>query len=178
MSIAAIPFDHLVKGKRSAQYKLYNLYAPKMYAICLRYASCREEAEDIVQEGFIKVFRNLRQFSGQGSFEGWMRRIFINTAIGHLRKRMFMEPIDSLDNDTPRITGTSGYDRLAYADLVKMIGRLSEGYRTIFNLYVIEGFSHKEIAGILNITESTSKSQLSRARIILQKSLMNIGIAA
>ena len=107
-----------------------------------------------------------------------MRRIFINTAIEYLRKRKFDELLGDSDGLEIKVSGSSGYDTLAHADLQKMIMSLSDGYRTIFNMYVVEGFSHREIANILNITESTSKSQLSRAKIILQKSLSRLGIAA
>lgn len=170
--------ESLKRGNRKAQHKLYELFAPRMLSLCLRYTSCKEEAKDLVQEGFIKVFRYLDQYTGQGNFEGWMRRIFINTSIEYLRKRIFVERLGDSDSHELKVTESSGYDTLAHADLVKMIQNLSEGYRTIFNLYVMEGFSHKEIADILNITESTSKSQLSRAKVILQKSLSKVGIAA
>lgn len=173
-----IQLDSLKNGNRKAQHKLYEIFAPKMHALCLRYTSSKEEAEDLVQEGFIKVFRYLHQYTGQGNFEGWMRRIFINTAIEYLRKRIFVERLGDSDGLEIKVSGSSGYDTLAHADLQKIIMSLSDGYRTIFNMYVVEGFSHREIARLLNITESTSKSQLSRAKIILQKSLSRIGIAA
>lgn len=173
-----IQLDSLKNGNPKAQHKLYEIFAPKMLSLCLGYTSCKEEAEDLVQEGFIKVFKYLHQFTGQGNFEGWMRRIFINTAIEFLRKRIFVERLGDSDGLEIKVPGSSGYDTLAHADLQKMIMSLSDGYRTIFNMYVVEGFSHREIANILNITESTSKSQLSRAKIILQKSLSRIGIAA
>ena len=176
--INPLQLDSLKNGNAKAQHKLYEIFAPKMYSLCLRYTSSREEAEDLVQEGFIKVFKYLHQYTGQGNFEGWMRRIFINTAIEFLRKRIFVEHLGDSNGHELKVSGVSGYDSLAHADLQKMIQSLSDGYRTIFNLYVIEGFSHREIANILNITESTSKSQLSRAKIILQKSLSKVGIAA
>jgi RNA polymerase sigma-70 factor (ECF subfamily) len=175
----ALPqIESLKKGNRKAQHRLYNMYAPKMFSLCLRYTSIREEAEDIVQEGFIKVFRHLEQFTGQGNFEGWMRRIFINTAIEFLRKRTFLERIAEGEGHEIKENGASGYDSLVHADVEKMISTLSDGYRTVFKMYVVEGYSHREIANILNITESTSKSQLSRAKIILQKTLTRLGIAA
>lgn len=177
-SISSSHIDSLIKGNRKAQHTLYNLFAPKMLALCSRYTSCREEAEDIVQEGFIKVFRYLHQYTGQGNFEGWMRRIFINTAIEFLRKRIYVERIGEGEGHEIKETSASGYDSLAHADVEKIIHSLSDGYRTIFKMYVLEGYSHREIADLLNITESTSKSQLSRAKIILQKSLTRVGIAA
>lgn len=170
--------ENLKNGNRKAQQKLYTLFAPKMLALCQRYASSYQEAEDIVQEGFIKVFRNLHQYTGQGNFEGWMRRIFINTAIEFIRKRTYLERFGETETHEICTTGISGYDTLVHADVERMIGTLSDGYRTIFNMYVVEGYSHREIADMLNITESTSKSQLSRAKIILQKTLTKVGIAA
>lgn len=177
-SINSYYLENLKRGNRVAQLKFYESFAPKMLSLCMRYTNNREEAEDVLQEGFIKVFKFLHQFTGQGNFEGWMRRIFINTSIENIRKRIFFEQIGETNNNDVKVSGTSGYDSLAHADLLKIIESLSEGYRTIFNLYVVEGFSHREIANILNITESTSKSQLSRAKGILQRSLSRVGIAA
>jgi len=177
-TVYPIQIEILRSGNPQAQHKLYEIFAPKMLSLCMRYTSSKEEAEDLVQEGFIKVFKYLHQYSGQGNFEGWMRRIFINTAIEYLRKRIFVERLGDSDGLEIKVSESSGYDCLAHADLQKMIMNLSDGYRTIFNMYVVEGFSHREIAKILNITESTSKSQLSRAKIILQKSLSKVGIAA
>lgn len=170
--------ENLKCGNRKAQQKLYNTFAPKMFSLCLRYTTDRDEAQDIIQEGFIKVFRYLHQYTGQGNFEGWMRRIFINTAIEFLRKRVYVERIGESDGLDIKENGISGYDTLAHADLEKVIHSLSDGYRTIFKMYVVDGYSHREIADMLNITESTSKSQLSRAKIILQKTLAKVGIAA
>jgi RNA polymerase sigma-70 factor (ECF subfamily) len=170
--------ENLKSGNRKAQHKLYNLFAPKMISLCLRYTSDRDEAQDIVQEGFIKVFRYLHQYTGQGNFEGWMRRIFINTAIEFLRKRVYVERIGDSGGIEIKENSVSGYDALAHADVERVIHSLSDGYRTIFKMYVVDGYSHREIADILNITESTSKSQLSRAKIILQKTLAKVGIAA
>jgi RNA polymerase sigma-70 factor (ECF subfamily) len=170
--------ENLKSGNNKAQHKLYNLFAPKMFSLCLRYTTDRDEAQDIVQEGFIKVFRYLHQYTGQGNFEGWMRRIFINTAIEFLRKRVYVERIGESEGIEIRETGISGYDTLAHADVERVIHSLSDGYRTIFKMYVVDGYSHREIADMLNITESTSKSQLSRAKIILQKTLAKVGIAA
>jgi len=177
-SISLQHLENVKTGNRKAQQKLYNLFAPKMFSLCLRYTSSREEAEDIVQEGFIKVFRYLHQYTGQGNFEGWMRRIFINTAIEFIRKRVYVERIGEDGGLEIKEAGITGYDSLAQADLEKYIHSLSDGYRTIFKMYVLDGYSHREIADMLNITESTSKSQLSRAKVILQKTLTKVGIAA
>ncbi len=158
-----------IVGDRTAQQTLYGRYSPKMFAICLRYAKDYHSAEDILQEGFIKVFRYISNFRREGSFEGWMRRIFVNTAIEHLRKAVSLYSIVD-DEDKPMdILDESVFDQLDYQDLLNMVQSLSPGYRTVFNLYVVEGYSHKEIAKLLNISEGTSKSQLARARVLLQK---------
>lgn len=162
-----------VVGDRTAQQTLYSRYSPKMFAICLRYAKDYHSAEDILQEGFIKVFRYISNFRREGSFEGWMRRIFVNTAIEHLRKAVSLYSIVD-DEDKPMdIVDESSFDDLDYQDLLGMVQSLSPGYRTVFNLYVVEGYSHKEIAKLLNISEGTSKSQLARARTILQKKVQS-----
>jgi RNA polymerase sigma factor (sigma-70 family) len=173
-NISSIHLDSLRKGTPDAQRRLYDQYAPKMFALCLRYASSTEEAEDLLQEGFIKIFFSLHQYRGIGSFEGWMRKIFINKAIERFNKKhLYTSEIN--DRETQSLfcetANSSGFDNLALKDMLNLIQSLSHGYRTVFNLYVIEGFSHSEIAKMLNISESTSKSQLSRAKTILQKIL-------
>ncbi len=158
-----------VIGDRNAQKALYDKYSQKMFGVCLRYAKDYHSAEDVLQEGFIKVFKYIGKFRREGSFEGWLRRIFINTSIEFLRKSVSMYSIVD-DEDKPiDIIDENIFDQLDHQDLLNMIQSLSPGYRTIFNLYVIEGYSHKEIAKVLNINEGTSKSQLARARMILQK---------
>jgi len=159
---------HCKKGRRSAQLKMYNYFSQKMFGICLRYAKDYHSAEDILQEGFIKIYKNLNKFRGEGSFEGWVRRIFVNTAIEHYRKSVNMYPLLEIDNTDRDVISTNALDMLAEQDIVDMIQTLSPGYRTVFNLYVIEGFPHKEIAKMLDISEGTSKSQLARARYLLQ----------
>ena len=161
-----------VVGDRTAQQTLYSRYSPKMFAICLRYAKDYHSAEDILQEGFIKVFRYISNFRREGSFEGWMRRIFVNTAIEHLRKAVSLYSIVD-DEDKPMdIVDESSFDDLDYQDLLGMVQSLSPGYRTVFNLYVVEGYKHHEIAEMLNISDGTSKSQLSKAKSVL-KELVN-----
>lgn len=157
-----------IQGNRTAQRELYNRFAPKMYGICLRYAANAEEAEDILQEGFIKVFRKVSSFRREGSFEGWIRRIFVNTAIEQYRKRMYLQPITEHEETTVEGKYLSVLDSLAERDIIKLVQQLSPGYRTVFNMYVVEGYSHKQIAEHLGISEGTSKSQLSRAKQILQ----------
>lgn len=152
------------------QQELYNRFAGKMYAVCLRYANNPDDAQDLLQEGFIKVFRNLHRFRAEGSFEGWIRRVFINSSIEHLRKKSVqMSKVTDKEEDTIEDADISALDSLAEKDIINLIQELSPGYRAVFNLYVIEGYSHKEIGEQLGISEGTSKSQLARARSILQK---------
>ena len=158
-----------IEGNRQMQEELYRRFSPKMYAVCLRYASNTEEAQDILQEGFIKVFRKLESFRGDGSFEGWVRRIFVNTAIEQFRRRRYLQPISEKEENTIEGKNVSALDGLAEKDILALIQQLSPGYRTVFNMYVIEGYSHKEIGEMLGISEGTSKSQLSRAKVILQE---------
>lgn len=156
-------------NNREAQYKLYQLLSGKMFAVCLRYAKHREAAEDLLQEGFVKVFTNIDKFRGEGSFEGWVRRIIVNTAVEHYRKSTKMYPMVNVDDVNKDIPWTDTGDELELEDLMNMINKLSHGYKTIFNLYVVEGYSHKEIGEMLEISEGTSKSQLARARYLLME---------
>lgn len=158
-----------LRGDRRMQRELYNRFAPKMYGVCLRYAANAEEAEDVLQEGFIKVFKKIGSFRSEGSFEGWIRRVFVNTAIEQYRKKIYLQPITDREEDTVEGNYLSVLDSLAERDIIKLVQQLSPGYRTVFNMYVVEGYSHKQIAAELGISEGTSKSQLSRAKQILQE---------
>ncbi|MFM2138981.1 MAG: hypothetical protein RJA57_1288 [Bacteroidota bacterium] len=166
------PENDLIKGclngDRRMQEELYNRYAPRMYAVCLRYAAQSEDAVDILQEGFVKVFKKLDSYRGDGSFEGWMRRIFVNTAIEQFRRRRYLMPVTEKEEHTLEAAYPSALDDLSAKDILALVRELSPGYRTVFNLYVVEGYSHREIADMLGISEGTSKSQLSRAKAILQ----------
>ncbi|MBL7736071.1 MAG: sigma-70 family RNA polymerase sigma factor [Chitinophagaceae bacterium] len=154
------------------QEELYNRFAGKMYAVCLRYSNNSDDAQDLLQEGFIKVYRNLHRFRAEGSFEGWIRRIFVNSSIEHFRKKSLLAvKVSEKEENEIENDDISALDALAERDIIRLIQELSPGYRTIFNLYVVEGYSHKEIAEMLNISEGTSKSQLARARGILQKKI-------
>lgn len=157
-----------IDGDRRMQEELYRRFSPKMYAVCLRYASNADEAQDILQDGFIKVFKKLDSFRGDGSFEGWVRRIFVNTAIEHFRRKKYMQPVTEKEENTIEGKYVSVLDDLAEQDILELVLQLSPGYRTVFNMYVVEGYSHKEIGEMLGISEGTSKSQLSRAKAILQ----------
>lgn len=151
------------------QEELYKRFAPKMYAVCLRYSNNAENAQDLLQEGFIKIFRNLNRFRGDGSFEGWIRRIFVNTSIEYFRKKTNLFSITEKEDLVVEDSSLNALDRLAEKDIILLVQELSPGYRTVFNLYAIEGYSHKEIGTMLNINEGTSKSQLARAKSILKK---------
>lgn len=162
------------RQERRFQEALYKLYASKMYAVCLRYADNSHYAEDILQEGFIKVFNNISKFREEGSFEGWIRRIMVNTAIEFIRKtaayakELVIEKVWNIKDDFDVI------DKLCADDLMKIIQSLPAGYRTVFNLYAIEGYTHKDISVMLGISEGTSKSQLARARYLLQSKLQGV----
>ena len=166
------------KGDRKCQQLLYNMFSAKMFGVCLRYANEYNAAQDLLQEGFVKVFKNIEKFRGEGSFEGWVRRIFVNTAIEHYRKQVNLYALHDTDVKSYEFYEESALDVLKHEDVLKMIQKLSDGYRTVFNLYVIEGYSHKEIGETMGISEGTSKSQLARARYLLQKMITeNSGIA-
>ncbi|MEP0985517.1 sigma-70 family RNA polymerase sigma factor [Ekhidna sp.] len=162
------------KGKSSAQRSLYDRLAPKMLGVCLRYIRDREEAEHVMIGGIVKVFEKLDQFKSEGSFEGWVRRIIVNDCLMYIRKNRNMSLQTEIENvsNSPNLSVME--DALDQADLLKMIGELPVGYRTVFNLYAIEGYSHAEIAKQLDINENTSKSQLSRARKWLQARLAEL----
>ncbi len=157
-----------IEGDRRMQEELYRRFSPRMYAVCLRYAGNAEEAEDILQEGFIKIFKKLDSFRGEGSFEGWVRRIFVNTAIEHFRRKRYLQPVTEKEENSIEGKSLSALDDLAEKDILALVRQLSPGYRTVFNMYVVEGYTHKEIGDMLGISEGTSKSQLSRAKVILQ----------
>ena len=158
-----------IAGNRRMQEQLYQRFSSRMYAVCLRYAGNAEEAEDILQEGFIKIFKKLDSFRSEGSFEGWIRRIFVNTAIEHFRRKRYLQPVTEKEENTIEGKYISVLDELAEQDILSLVQNLSPGYRTVFNMYVVEGYTHKEIADLLGISEGTSKSQLSRAKVILQE---------
>jgi RNA polymerase sigma factor (sigma-70 family) len=159
-----------MEGDRRMQKLLYDQFSSKMYAVCLRYMGNSDDAQDILQEGFIKVFRNLEKFRGDGSFEGWMRRIFVNTAIEQIRKRKTDLSLTEKE-EVIELKAVSALDNINEKDLLQIVSELSPGYRTVFNMYVVEGFNHKEISETLGISEGTSKSQLARARMILQEKI-------
>jgi RNA polymerase sigma-70 factor, ECF subfamily len=161
------------KRQRQAQRELYNWLAPKMLALCIRYIKDVNEAESVMITGFMKVLDKIDQFSGEGNFEGWVRRIMVNESLLYIRKNkgMYIEvDIEYADNE-PNYALAS--ENLEVDDLVNLINGLPIGYRTVFNMFAIEGYSHKEIGVTLSISENTSKSQLSRARKMLQKQIID-----
>lgn len=160
------------KHDGQAQKELYDKYAPKMLAVCSRYIREPDQAEDVMISAFVKIFERIDQYKGEGSFEGWIRRIMVNESLTYIRrnKSMYLEvDIEHADRE-PDYCGLD--NQLEADDLLKLIQQLPVGYRTVFNLYAIEGYSHKEIAEQLGVSENTSKSQLSRARTLLQKQLL------
>lgn len=164
-----------LRGEKPAQRKLFDRLSPKMFALCLRYMGERGAAEDVLQDGFVTLFSKLESYSANGSFEGWARKIFVNTALMSLRRTdalKLSEPLDTVMNmGGPQL---SQIRELGYKELLKLIATLPASYRTVFNMFVIEGFSHKEIAEALGITEALSRSHLYRARMILQEKIKEL----
>lgn len=161
--------ESLKKGNRKAQKEVFDLLAPLMFSVCLRYSGNRETAEDILQDGFVTLFSKIDSYKGDGSFEGWARKIFVNTALMELRKKDALKMSEELDSARSLSAPTSSQiEDIGYKELMELIAGLPAGFRTVFNMYVIEGYSHKEIAETLGITEVTSRSQLNRARAWLQ----------
>lgn len=160
------------KGDRAAQRALYDRLAPRMFPICIRYAGDREVAQDILQDGFVTLFMKLDDFKGEGSFEGWARRIFVTTALMYLRKKDALKMSDELDTVRGMKAETvTQIQSLGYKELMELIMTLPPGFRTVFNMYAVEGYSHKEISDMLGISETTSRTQLSRARTWLQNKI-------
>ena len=163
-----------ISGNQLAQKQLYDRFSSKMYAICLQYSKDSEEAKDILQDGFIKVFQKLKQFSGKGSFEGWLRRVFVNSALEKYRNKIVNLSIDDKFDIPAGGAHENIIAELSAMELLRIIQDLSPQYRLVFNLYAIEGYTHKEISKLLNISEGTSKSNLSRARSILQDNVTKL----
>ncbi|WP_316750831.1 RNA polymerase sigma factor [Pedobacter gandavensis] len=161
-------------GTRKMQEALYQQTSSKMLVLCMRYAKDRMEAEDVLQMGFIKIFQKISEYRGDGSFEGWMRRVMVNTAIESYRKNLRSLSVVPIEDAYEQPCTGFDFSRLGMQDLLKLIQKLSDGYRMVFNMYIIEGYSHKEIAAILGISEGASKSQLSRARAILREEIIKM----
>jgi RNA polymerase sigma-70 factor (ECF subfamily) len=162
----------LLRNDKKAQEAFYQQLAPKMYGVCLRFALDKDDAADILQDGFIRVFVHLKDFRGEGSLEGWVRRTIVNTAINYYNKRIKQGVKTDLDQvKETNQTRSLVVENMSTCELLNMVNELPDGYRTVFNLNIIEGYTHKEIGEMLGISENTSKSQLSRARASLQKRL-------
>lgn len=168
MSVSADILEGCRKGKSEFQEKLYRILTPKLFPVCLRYASCRNEAEDWMQDAWIKIFSKLADFRNEGSFEGWTRRVTVTTCLENLRKKSILFE----QTELARLPHTSEDNHvlasLSAAELTQVIQNLPPGYRAVFNLFVMEEFSHEEIAVRLGISVGTSKSQLARARQLLK----------
>ncbi len=170
MGAAEINTDIYLHNDTRSHELIYRHFAPKMYGICLRFAGNEMEADDILQEGFIKVITKIKDFRNEGSFEGWIRRTIVNTAINYYRRNLRYTKFQDIDDlEIPGSNDESIFDKLSREELVRLVQELPNGYRTVFNLNVIEGYTHKEIGQMLNISDNTSKSQLTRARSILQR---------
>ncbi|MDR2917729.1 MAG: sigma-70 family RNA polymerase sigma factor [Tannerella sp.] len=162
-----------VRGESWARKKVYEMYAPTMMSLCIRYVGDRETARDLLQDGFIKVFTKINTYSNKGVFAGWMHRVFVTTALEYLRKTdALRSAVDIADyNEQLKDVDVSVLDQLSADDLMNCVNKLPPGYRAVFNMYAIEGFSHNEIAEALGISVATSKTQFLRARNSLQKSV-------
>ena len=163
------------QGDRRAQKQLFDLLAPKMYPVCLRYMANRESAQDVLQEGFITLFSRLDAYSGTGSFEGWARKIFVNSALMQLRKTDALKVSDDIEEVRSLASeAVTPVQNLGYKEIMELIGRLPASLRTVFNLYVIEGYTHKDIADIMGVEVATSRSKLQRARVELQEMIKEL----
>lgn len=163
-----------VKGDRKAQRAIFDMFSGKMYYVCLRYAIDESEAQDMLQEGFIRLFKHLNGFKGEGSFEGWARRIFVHTAIKYYHKMRKHNGAVDLNQVYDHSIDATVIDSMSQQEVLALVKRLPEGYQIVFNMYAIEGYSHKDIASKLNIKESTSRSQLVKARKLLQTQITQL----
>lgn len=161
------------KHERKAQQLLYDKYSRFLLGVCLRYATDRDEAEDILQESFLKIFFNIKDFSGTGSFIGWLRKVAVNTAITHYHKNLKFRYHIEIEEFVSVETGTVSFEEDFFTsdELFRVLNELPPGYRMVFNLYAVEGYKHKEIAEMLGIDTNTSKSQYSRAKAAIREKL-------
>jgi len=162
------------KNDRKSQKELYDRFSSAMYGLCIQYASNEEDARDILQEGFIKVFNKIEQVQNPQALPGWIRKVMINTALEKYRSHMALKRIDEISPEINAEVSNSAFENLTAGELVDLIHGLTPKYRMVFNLYAIEGYTHKEISEMLGISEGTSKSNLSRARAILQKRITTL----
>lgn len=163
-----------VDGDRKAQERLFNIYAGKMMTVCRRYAKNEAEAEDFLQEGFIRVFTFLNSYESTGSFDAWVRKVFVNTALKQLSKKSIPIEFDADESYSVTSYEVDVVSKLSELEILRVLEELPMGYKTVFNLFVIEGYNHKEIAEMLNIEEGTSRSQLVKARKLLQEKITEL----
>jgi RNA polymerase sigma factor (sigma-70 family) len=169
-------WEGCLRNERKQQEVLYKILAPKMLAVCMRYATDKDEAQDILQEGFIKLFKNMHNFRGEGSLEGWVRRIMVHAAISRYRKAKPVVLVDDFSDNTYQMHKASNGNRLEANELLSMIQQLPATYRSVFNMYAIEGYSHQEIGDKLGMTELLSRTTLHRARTILKNKIVKMNI--
>ncbi|MBR0224206.1 MAG: sigma-70 family RNA polymerase sigma factor [Bacteroidales bacterium] len=168
-------FAGCVRGDRNAQRQLYERYAPVMYPVCVRYMG-REDAKDVLQDGFLTVFDKIGTYKGEGSFEGWMRKIFVNACLMRIRKGDALRYTEDIA-ESPELGGVEEYgvlEQIGSREILDLIAQLPSGLRSVFNLFVLEGYSHEEVARTLGMTEQSSRSQVSRARSLLQKKIKEL----
>ena len=169
-------WDGCLRNDRKQQEMLYRMLAPKMLAVCMRYAKDKDEAQDILQEGFIKMFKNMNNYRGEGSLEGWIRRIMVHSAISRYRKAKTMMLVDDFAEQNIPMGSNDNANGLEAQDLMQMVEELPTTYRSVFNMYAIEGYSHQEISGKLGMTELLSRTTLHRARTILKNKLNELAM--
>ncbi|MFT5876665.1 MAG: RNA polymerase sigma factor (sigma-70 family) [Dokdonia sp.] len=164
-----------LENNARAQKALFEMYSPKFMGVCLRYAQNQDEANDMLQDGFIKIFQKLKSYSGSGSFGGWMHRTIVNTCLDTLRKnKKFKFSVEIEHAEGQVFTSDTALSDIRTKELMQLVQRLPDGYRVVFNMFAIEGYGHKEIAEKLGVTENTSKSQYRKARFWLQKELIEL----
>jgi len=166
--------DQCIKGNVRAQETLYRMLAPKMFGVCLRYAKDSTEAEDNLQDGFIKMFNNLKNFRNEGSLEGWVRRIMVNVSLEKFRKQNLLYPVEDMRKYELHSFNNNIIEQISANELIDLVQELPPRYRMVFNLYVMEGMNHKEIGEEMGINEGTSKSNLARARDILKQKVSRL----
>jgi len=167
-------WEGCLQNDRKQQEALYRALAPKMLAVCMRYANDKDEAQDILQEGFIKMFNNVHKYRGDGNLEGWIRRIMVHTAISRYRKLKPMVLVEDMAEEGAISTAAHNANNLEVNDLLKLVQQLPQAYRSVFNMYAVEGYSHQEIGNKLGITELLSRTTLYRARNILKEKLSQL----
>ena len=169
-------WEGCLKNDRKQQEMLYKILAPKMLAVCMRYANDKDEAQDILQEGFIKMFKNMRNYRGEGSLEGWIRRIMVHSAISRYRKAKTIVLVDDFADQNIPVSSSFNANGLEAREILQMVDELPTTYRSVFNMYAIEGYSHQEIGSALGMTELLSRTTLYRARAILKERLNSLAI--